>query len=140
MAEDLTQNVMLQIFQKLDAFGPPYNLAAWMARIAHNAGIDYVRERRREKDTLAEYTYTLGPRPPNPEEECFRKQCRELFATALTAEGDPSCRETARLFYEQDLSVNEISDHQALSVTAVTTRLSRFRARLRKLALKKALV
>lgn len=133
MAQDMVQKTFIRVFEALSSFGPPYNLRAWICSIANNTGIDFVREKNRERSARLDYGEFLPGAPENPEEILLKNECRDIIRSALDAEPDPSCRETARLFYEQDLSTLEISSKLNVSRTAVTSRLSRFRGRLMKL-------
>lgn len=46
-AEDATQEVFVAAARRLDADVAPDNLKAWLARVARNSAIDYLRSRRR---------------------------------------------------------------------------------------------
>lgn len=135
-AQDLSQKVFLKVFSSLDRFGPPWRLEGWVARMAYNIATDHVRSARKEREGLKQYASLGSAGPGTPEEDLLMKDCLRMIMTTLAAEPDPSCRETARMFFEQGKSVREIAAAQMLTETAVTTRLSRFRGRLmKKLAL-----
>jgi RNA polymerase sigma-70 factor, ECF subfamily len=131
-AEDLTQKVFLKVFSSLDQFGPPFQLDAWVARIAYNTAMDHLRSRRQDRDRMREYSALNPSRPATPEEEYLGREFIRLFQGALAAEPDPSCRETARLFFEDGRSTQDIAAVQGLTQSAAPPRLSRFRGRLLK--------
>jgi RNA polymerase sigma factor (sigma-70 family) len=70
--------------------------------------------------------------PADPEKRFFDEERKRLVRQAMDRENNPDLRETARLFYEEELAVAEIALRLGLTVTAVTTRLDRFRGRMRK--------
>jgi RNA polymerase sigma-70 factor (ECF subfamily) len=131
-AEDLSQKAFLKVFSSLDRFGPPWQLEAWIARIAYHVAIDQVRAARKEREGLAQYLDLGDANPVTPEEELLMKDCLRLILMTADAEPEPSCRETALLFFQQGKTVREIAAAQMISETAVTSRLTRFRGRLMK--------
>ena len=138
-AQELSQKVILRMLENLDQLQPPYNVPGWACTIAHHIGLDYVRGLRRESDGLKHYLGLIAPLAQSPEEELIRKNQIELLRSVLQSDFDEATRDTGRLFYEDELSVREIAEAKGISETAVTTRLSRFRGRLRKKLLSKAL-
>ena len=44
-AEDITQETFIRAHKGLDRLGPPYNIRAWLFRLAHNYHIDLTRRR-----------------------------------------------------------------------------------------------
>jgi RNA polymerase sigma-70 factor (ECF subfamily) len=139
MAEDLAQKVFLQVFKSLDDFRSPYNLKSWILKIANNIGIDYIRGKKREIETMAEYADIFDSRPATPEEEFLGRECLGLVSEVLDSESDQGIRDTVIAFYKRRLSVQRISEEQGISQTSVTSRLSRFRGRLKKRMAKMAL-
>jgi len=131
-AEDLTQKVFMNVFENLQSFGPPHQLRAWVARIAHNAGVDHWRSLARERAAFDKVCFMDGPSGASPEEELIKKERINLVKQGLAREPDSELKRAAVLFYEDGLSVAEIAERTGVSQTNVTTRLSRFRARMRK--------
>ena len=50
LAEDLTQEVLLRAFTKLDQFQPGTNFRAWLFRIGHNSHANWCRSRARRRE------------------------------------------------------------------------------------------
>ncbi len=46
LAEDLTQEVFAKVYRSLTSYNPKYPFSAWLLRIAHNHGIDYLRQKK----------------------------------------------------------------------------------------------
>ncbi|OHD55125.1 MAG: hypothetical protein A2Y33_01075 [Spirochaetes bacterium GWF1_51_8] len=55
-AEDLFQEVMLKVYEKLDLFNPAYALSTWIYTIARNHCMDYFRKRKVVHGPLDETT------------------------------------------------------------------------------------
>ena len=45
-AEDLTQDTFVKMFRALDQYKPELRFSSWLFRIAHNAAIDFLRQRQ----------------------------------------------------------------------------------------------
>ncbi|MGH9186687.1 MAG: RNA polymerase sigma factor [Acidimicrobiales bacterium] len=60
LAEDVTQETFLRIYQRLTSFRFQSRFSAWVFQVARNAGIDALRSRQR-RDRL---TRSLSPGPP----------------------------------------------------------------------------
>jgi RNA polymerase sigma-70 factor, ECF subfamily len=134
-AEDLTQQVFMKVFDHISSFDEPYDLKAWVARIAHNCGIDHVRSVGKGRLKLG-LMIPLIESPVGPEQKMIQSERVQLLRRAIELEGDTDLARTATLFYEEGLTSAEISEETGLTVTAVTTRLARYRSRLRKRLIK----
>ena len=136
-AKDLTQIVFMKLFEKLDDIGPPYNLKAWSRKAAHNVGIDYVRSQRSGEETMLKISAGGFNLPANPEERAIKAELQKAVRETMNKEPEGPVKETAMLFYMSDKDIAEIADEQGITRTAVTTRLARFRTRIKKVLLKK---
>lgn len=138
-ALDLTQKVFIKVFTNLHTYDPEKSMAAWVATIAHNTGIDYVRALKTERQGLEAYGRADVERDPSPERELILAERRTLLREAVEAEPESELKTAGLLFYEEELTVAEIAERTGASATAVTTRLSRFRARIKKRLARKLL-
>ncbi|HUT53762.1 MAG TPA: sigma-70 family RNA polymerase sigma factor [bacterium] len=136
-AKDLTQQVFARAFRSIGSLEPPYNIAAWCARIAHNQGIDHVKENARERRGLSEYIKVMETHGSDPEKIMLIHEATRAVADSFEAGVAGILKETARLYYGEGKSVAETAVAMGVSKTVVTTRLSRFRARLRELVAEK---
>jgi RNA polymerase sigma-70 factor (ECF subfamily) len=46
LAEDLTQEIFAKVYRSLPSYNARYPFSAWLLRIAHNHGIDHLRQRK----------------------------------------------------------------------------------------------
>lgn len=120
-AEDTLQNVLLKLYTNSAEFDGDGHLRNWLIRVAVNECKNLLRNSRRRQIVALE---EIG--------DSFIFESREqsdLFQTVMSL---PSSYRTALyLFYYEDLPVMEIARLLDLTESAVTTRLSRGRQRLK---------
>jgi len=131
-ARDLVQRVFMKVFQGLDSLEAEDSMAPWIRRICHNTGIDHIRERQKERRLASEYLIVMDARSDTPEEIFSAEEMKAAVAETIAEEKDGQCRETVALFYDSGLTIKQISEELGVAETTVTSRLARFRGRLRK--------
>ena len=98
-AEEVTQDVLLKVYRKIDKFRGDAALSSWIYRITFNTAMSRLRTRRAERAADVERDRALaqrkedssGPAVPRhpadwshmPDEELLRRQLRDAVATAL---------------------------------------------------------
>jgi RNA polymerase sigma factor (sigma-70 family) len=80
LAEDVTQETFLRLYQRLPTFAGRSRFSTWVFRVARNAGVDALRAARRHDRLLA----ALPPPPPGPAPEA------RVEAMAAVAPSTPS--------------------------------------------------
>lgn len=131
--EDVVQETFVRAFRELPRLQHPRAFGSWLVTIArHHAQAlsrgAQVRGRAAE-DLALELESTTPAIPPSLQLERRVAVVRELI------EGLPEGpeKETVRLFYlEGELSAREIAERLGLGKSAVTMRLERFRARVKR--------
>ncbi|MFO8056811.1 MAG: sigma-70 family RNA polymerase sigma factor [bacterium] len=133
VAEDLQQKAMVKIMESLKSFGPPYNLKAWAVRITHNCGIDHARKNQTRNEAARELAHTMNDCPDDdPETELLKQEKEKMIRRALDSLSEDGLKKAIELFYFHEMTVADIAEREGISQTAVTTRLSRGRGKLRK--------
>ncbi len=144
-AEDVTQEVFLKVFRKLDGFQWDSALYTWIYRIAVNTAVDYMGKKKRRPVQLSENVGDLSYRSEEqtllrgskqsaqpPEEPLFEKERARVTRELL--EELPEQYKTVLVLREfEDLSYVEISETLSCSLGTVESRLFRARARFRHL-------
>lgn len=140
-AEDVTQDVLLQVVRKLDTFRGDSDLATWLHRITVNAALLHCRKqnRRHERQVNAPMevllngdTYCCTARPAAaPHEKVLQDELNELIDTAITQLPD-LYHDVYVLADIEGLSNEEISLQLDLTVPAIKSRLHRARLMMRK--------
>jgi RNA polymerase sigma-70 factor (ECF subfamily) len=145
-AEEVTQDVLLKVYRKIDKFRGDAALSSWIYRITFNTAMSRLRTHRAERAAEAERERTISvrneageapsPRQPAdwsrmPDEELLRRQLREAVASAL-----PRLPEIYRvpvvLRDIEGLSTEEASTRLRVKDQTLKSRLHRGRVMLRK--------
>jgi len=134
-AEDVVQDAFVRAFTSIARLSSPGRFAPWILTIARNRALSRLGRRRaaeklsddisREAEVLADDVASLPEQSLEAEIEVVRKVVAEL------PEGPE--KETVRLFYlEGDLSAREIGERLGVGKSAITMRLERFRAKVKR--------
>lgn len=140
-AEDVTQDVLLQVVRKLDTFRGDSAFPTWLHRVTVNAALAHRRKKssRHESPTpdsldgFVDDGRTSGPGKPwsmRPDQAAIDKETQELIETAIEHLPEPF-RDVYVLADVEGLPNSEIADMLALSVPAVKSRLHRARLAMR---------
>jgi RNA polymerase sigma-70 factor (ECF subfamily) len=140
-AEDVTQDVLLQVVRKLPTFRGESALPTWLHRVTLNTAISHrrkrvVREQRRSRDP---FDIVLADKPaPNvgwdgasaPEAQLLSRETRTLIDRAI-AHLPPIYRTVFVLADVEGLPNAVIADRLKLSLPAIKSRLHRARQLMR---------
>jgi RNA polymerase sigma-70 factor (ECF subfamily) len=139
-AEDVTQEVFIQVYRSIDQFKGDARLSTWIYRITTTKALDHIRSRRRKK-RFAFITSLFGPNDElvhepvdfqHPGVALDRKEQAALLFRMI--EQLPENQKVAFTLHKtEDLSYQEIAEVMKLSVSAVESLLFRARQNLRKL-------
>jgi RNA polymerase sigma-70 factor, ECF subfamily len=139
-AEDVTQEVLLQVLQKLDTFRGEAALPTWLHRVTVNAALAHlrkkkVREGHRVHDPIENLLHAERTRPIRPwsmtaEQQAISQETRRLVENAID-DIPVGYREVLVLSDIEDVPNHEIADLLGLSLSAVKSRLHRARLMLR---------
>ena len=120
-ADDAVQEVFLRLYTAQKPFQGEEHLRRWLLRVTVNYCRDVLRSPWRKRRA------SLDELPTQP---VFQKPEQEaLYQTVMTL--PENYRIVLVLFYYEELSVREIGTLLGLETSAVTTRLSRARAKLK---------
>jgi RNA polymerase sigma factor (sigma-70 family) len=139
-AEDVAQEVFLQVYRSIDQFKGDARLSTWIYRITTTKALDHIRSRRRKK-RFAFITSLFGPNdelvhePIDFQHPGVALDRKEQAALLFRLIGQlPDNQKTAFILHKtEELSYQEIADVMKLSVSAVESLLFRARQNLRKL-------
>lgn len=136
-AEDVTQDVLLQVVRKLDTFRGDSQLGTWLHRVTVNAALAH-REKRanRQKREAGEADDETEPGGAArrwdvaPDEPVLAAEQAGIIEAAINTLPEPF-RDVYVLADVEGLPNAEIGDMLGLSVPAVKSRLHRARLRMR---------
>ena len=129
-AEDLTQEVFITVYRRLDSFDPREPFRPWLLGIAANLVRNELRRRSREDARMELYSHyfdAMTSRQPLQDQADAMSdalaRCREKLATTASA--------AIRGRYDEGLGLEALADRLQRSVTATRQLLYRTRLSLR---------
>jgi len=124
-AADVTQQVFLQVFRKIDQFAGHAKLETWIYRLAVNEALQHLRRQGRRSSQPLTYE-PAGREPPHAE----RREQKETLEMAL-GRLEPKLRSIFLLREVDELSYREIAEAVDIPEGTVGSRLNRARHELR---------
>jgi RNA polymerase sigma-70 factor, ECF subfamily len=142
-AEDVTQDVLLQVVRKLDTFRGDAQLATWLHRVTVNAALAHRqkranRQKREGGESSDEALEAAAPETAvkrwnvSPDESVLAAEQQALIEDAIRKLPEPF-RDVYVLADVEELPNSDIGEMLGLSVAAVKSRLHRARMRMRDL-------
>ncbi len=140
-AEDVTQDVLLQIIRKLDTFRGESAFPTWLHRVTVNAALAHRRKRSSREDLMVRepldkfledgsHAAAVHHWSLQPDQEAVDRETRGLIEKAIA--GLPETyRDVYVLADVEGMSNSEIADMLGTSVSAVKSRLHRARLAMR---------
>jgi RNA polymerase sigma-70 factor (ECF subfamily) len=140
-AEDVTQDVLLQVVRKLDSFRGESAFPTWLHRVTVNAALAHRRKRatleeKRVRDPLDHFLEDGGHAAPirrwsvAPDQEALDRETHQLIDQAI-ADLPEIYRDVYVLADVEGLANSEIAEMLGLRVSAVKSRLHRARLLMR---------
>ncbi|MDN4608444.1 sigma-70 family RNA polymerase sigma factor [Sporosarcina highlanderae] len=131
-AEDLTQEIFITIYLKLDSFAGKSSIKTWIYSIAINKCKDHLKSWHVRKMTVQENIKEfLKSNRRGPHDEVLEKFESEWIVNHVLKLAMPY-REVILLYYYKHLSIKEVGEILAISESTVKVRLHRGREKLRK--------
>ncbi len=133
IADELTQDTLVKVFNGLAGFDPGLRLSPWVFRIAHNTAIDHLRRFRPASVSLDDQSDGPGSAPVvidererSPFEQAELADLREALDWALS-QLRPEYRRLVVLRYQEDQSYDDIATALGMPVGTVKSHLHRAR-------------
>jgi RNA polymerase sigma-70 factor, ECF subfamily len=124
-AEDLAQEVFLQLYRALGSIDSDTHLAFWLRRVAVNRAIDRMRqESRHDSEPLTEAVAVVGESTEH--DPLLHRRMAELIG-----ELSPAARAVVVLRYQEDLDPVDIASTLDMSINTVKSHLKRSLTQLR---------
>ncbi len=126
-AEDVTQQVFIELMTAIKRYDPGRPFLPWLRRIAVHRSLDAVKPHKYRPVPIDEFDNLPSPDPP-PEDKAEDSEQRDAIWAAVGALG-PKHRAVVVLYYFHELGEAEIS--KALGCLRVTVRVRLYYARAR---------
>ena len=137
IAEDITQETFLQVYQKLKTLEDPTLFSKWLYAIVHHLCIAWFRKNRLQTEPLEE-TYILGIET-EPYSRYIASEYAKISAEAqrdlvekLLAKLKESDRKVIMLHYFEEMTSSEIGEFLGVSENTIKSRIRRARQHLKK--------
>jgi RNA polymerase sigma-70 factor, ECF subfamily len=131
VAKDLTQEVFIKCFQKLNQFNQKSSIKTWIWRIAINHCKDFLKSWHRKNIIISEeQAKNTSSQGSEIENQVIQKQEDEELALAVMSLPNPY-REVIFLYYFEELSIKEISYLTKLNQNTIKSRLKRAKTLLK---------
>ena len=130
-AEDVSQDVLCKLICRQRPFESPEHEKAWVIRCTANACKDELRSAARSRNVALTAAGEVADQSPQVE-ELVEKSELPGRVTAAVMRLSPPYREAVYLHYYEGMSIRQIARATGATEAAVTKRLSRARAELRK--------
>src|SRR5262245_38742043 len=138
-AEDVTQDVLLQVVRKLPSFRGDSAFPTWLHRVTVNAALSHRRRQaiRQEHGLMRSLDAYREDEPaeaarhePSPDDLATARETRQIIDRAV-ASLPPTYRDVFVLSDVEGLPNAEIAERMGMSLAAIKSRLHRARAMLR---------
>ncbi|MYF98271.1 sigma-70 family RNA polymerase sigma factor [Candidatus Poribacteria bacterium] len=137
IAEEITQDTFLKVYQKLSTLRDPKQFSGWLYVIANRQCIAWLRKKRIETESIEDtdtewiddtaYSRYVAEERANDTVETQREVVKKLLAKLKESE-----RTVMTLHYLGEMTTEEISRFLGVSTSAIKLRLHRARQRLQK--------
>jgi RNA polymerase sigma-70 factor, ECF subfamily len=131
IAEDLTQEIFVKCYQKLDQYQKKSSLKSWLWRIAINHCKDYLRSWHYKNVITSEEQAKHTPsREKEVENQVIQRYEDDQLVKAVWSLPD-TYREVIYLYYFEELSIKEIFYLTSVNQNTIKTRLKRAKEMLK---------
>lgn len=125
IAEDLTQEVFVKCYQRLNQFQKKSSLKSWIWRIAINHCKDYLRSWNHKHVIVSEEQVNQAPSQEKEVENKVIQQYEDEQLVKTVLQLPEVYREVIYLYYFEELSIKEISYMTSVNQNTIKTRLKR---------------
>lgn len=127
-AEELTQDVFIKAFNKIETFRGDAGISTWLYRIAYNTAISSTRKRKQTNITLDEKI--MNNIPDDMVDGILNEEADEMLLQKMEDAINklkPEEKALLSLYYNQEKPVNEIA--KITQLTAANVKIKLFRTR-----------
>lgn len=132
-AKDVLQESFIRAFRHIDKLREEQKFASWLLTIARNRCLSYLHKEDgfdRKHQAWSRESSLFSP--PGEQEYLETERQISLVREIIDELPEGGMQDCARAFYVEGLSTSEIAERLGIPKSTVTTRLDRFRGRIRK--------
>lgn len=121
IAEDITQEVFITVYNKLELYNNSNKFSSWILQIAKNKCIDYIRKHRKVSESNIEEIYTLKDTKSTPEQIAEFNETKKEIEKFIN-ELDEVDKQIILLKYMKDITFDQIAEILEMNLSAVKRR------------------
>jgi len=138
-AEDVAQEVFIEIYRSISKFKQESSLSTWVYRISVNKSLDFIRKGNRKKRSGFEYSINDNELsqsnepadPSEPQDEIFRKERQEILRSMIA--NLPKYQKIALVLHKiEGLSHARVAEVMNTSHSSVESLIHRAKKNLKK--------
>ncbi len=129
-AKDLTQEVFIRAWQRIDRFSPQYPFAAWLFTLARNNTVSYFRKSASQLQHLDHYSGQQEDPTETPVQTLERSDQHENFWQTVKDQVTEDQLDALWLVYQENLSLKEVAAVLDRSLSSTKVLIHRARKRL----------
>lgn len=131
--EDLVQEIFTRAFRAIGNLKSPETFEGWLYSIARNRGLSALARKSTRREVNERYAQEQNDSADLIPDSVRAELDIEVVRRLIEALPEGPEKDTVRIFYvEGELSAREIAEKMGVGKSAVTMRLERFRARVRR--------
>ncbi|QGU96452.1 sigma-70 family RNA polymerase sigma factor [Clostridium bovifaecis] len=131
IAEDITQEVFITVYNKLDTFDSKYKFSNWILRISKNKCIDYIRKAKKVNESNIDEFISIKSTEVSPEERLEFKETKQIIIQYINTLNDID-KQIIMLRYSQKATFNDISKILDINESSVKRRYYKIREQFKK--------
>lgn len=125
-SEDITQEVFITVYNKLDMYDNKYSFLNWILQIAKNKTIDYTRKYRKVFESDIDEAYDISSAEMGPEESIEFVETKEKVEKYLRTL-DEIDKQIVVLRYTEEITFKDIGE--ILNITETTVKRRYYKVR-----------
>ncbi len=128
-AEDLTQEIMMKVYNNIHKFKEKSQLSSWVYRIAYNHALSYLR-RHRSTESIEDYETRIKDNSSGHLDYLQREELSDYIKEKLM-ELPKDYRVALTLYHFEELAYKEIAYTMGINISTVKTYIHRGRNELK---------
>jgi len=129
-AEEIAQDTFLKAYRSLRKFRKESKFSTWLYRIVYNLCVSHLRKNKMQTDSLDDENKHMDVEDTHSKMEKLEDQDRKHYINQAIEHLNCDEKTILTFYYQDDLSVNEISDITRLTSSNVKVKLHRARIKL----------
>ncbi|EQB86083.1 hypothetical protein M918_16295 [Clostridium sp. BL8] len=125
-AEDITQEVFITIYNKLEMYDRKHSFSNWILQISKNKTIDYIRKNKKVYEGNIDEAYDLSSQDMSPQESAEYREVKNSVKEYIKTLEDTD-RQILMLRYTENLTFTDIAEILGLTESTAKRRYYKIR-------------